>query len=316
MLALTHKKRSHLWSFVLILALAFTLSGCLFRSPVPTPDPIPDQVAVIPTNTPRSTTPPEPTMTVPEAFDFIMKRGNFSEVQKAQLAIAYLLDPEGDWIYSIADQVILTQLIQTDIQGYYGVPVSLNKVSADNWFSDSNLPCNQDIEGGWVVCQQPAQPMPEGEVLILAMQLGDESPPMDPDHYYTYAAVLDADGDPSNNFQFVPPYNWDYFQNTDRWYMMDWNPLTGNWTLDVVQAQPDPNPVPSKARVVVTGDVMTFIIPGEEYSAVLPGFRLTAFGHDGTYAPGASCGDVTGGNPKESLLIPLIKPLLVEGIEE
>jgi len=157
--------------------------------------------------------------------------------------------------------------------------------------------------------------MPEGEVLILSMQLGDEIPRMDPDHYYTYAAVLDADGDPSNNFQFVPPYNWDYFQNTDRWYLMDWNPLNRIWKLDVVQAQPDPNPVTSKARVVVSDDVITFFIPGEEYGADSPGFRLTAFGHDGTFAPGVSCGDVTGADPTESLLIPLVQAIRVEDEE-
>ena len=38
---------------------------------------------------------------------------------------------------------------------------------------------------------------------------------------------------PANNFQYVDPYNWDYFQGTDRWYELSWNPDLGQWTVYV-----------------------------------------------------------------------------------
>jgi hypothetical protein len=253
-----------------------------------------------------------PTQTVPATFDFIMKHGNFSEEEKAQLAMAYLVDPAGDWIYSISHQVVEEKLMQNDIYSSFGIGGIFIDIGIQNWFNGSYYPCNQEIEGGWVVCQESAQPMPEGEILILAMQLGDDVPRMDLDHYYTYAAVLDADGDPSNNFEFFPPYDWDYFQNTDRWYQLNWNPQTGIWSLDVMDMRPEPGPVSSKARVVIIGDVIGFFIPAEEYSVDSPGFRLTAFGHDGTYAPEVSCGDVTGADPTEPLILPPPDPVVIE----
>lgn len=42
---------------------------------------------------------PVPTPTL-SPYEFAIMFGNFTEEQKAQLAIAYMLDPEGDWIYS------------------------------------------------------------------------------------------------------------------------------------------------------------------------------------------------------------------------
>ena len=253
-----------------------------------------------------------PTQTIPQAFDFIMKHSSFSEEQKAQLALAYLVDPGGDWIYSISKQITEEQLLQNDILGYFGIESFFFDMGIKYWFNESYFPCNQEIEGGWVVCQEPAQPMPEGEILILAMQLADVVPQADPDHYYTYAAVLDADGDPSNNFQFFSPYDWDYFQNTDRWYQLNWIPGRGSWTLDVTDMRPEPGPASSKARVVILGDVIGFFIPAEEYSVESPGFRLTAFGHDGTYAPAVSSGDVTGADPTEPLVQPPPDPLVIE----
>jgi hypothetical protein len=63
---------------------------------------------------------------------------------------------------------------------------------------------------------------------------------------------------------------------------------------------------------VILGDVIGFFIPAEEYSVESPGFRLTAFGHDGTYAPAVSSGDVTGADPTEPLVQPPPDPLVIE----
>ena len=252
---------------------------------------------------------PAPTPTL-SRLDIILRFGNFTEEQKAQIAIAYLLDPEGDWIYSISKQIVLEQFAQTDIMGFLGVWLRLNAQAIGNWFNNSYFPCNEDIPGGLVVCPETAGDMPEGRVLMLVMELAEPVPLADADHFYTYAAVLDADGDPSNNFQYNSPYDWDYWQNTDQWYILDWIPQDQAWTVSVVGenwAQ-----VNSNARVVIYEDTIVFFIPADEFSVENPAFRMSAFGHDGSYGPDVSCGDVTGANPTEELLLLMSEEVLIE----
>ncbi len=49
------------------------------------------------------------------------------------------------------------------------------------------------------------------------------------------------------------------------------------------------------------GDIITFFIPAVEFSTNQLTYRMTAFGHDGSFSPEASCGDVSGANPTEPL---------------
>lgn len=252
---------------------------------------------------------PTPTLS---PLDFVLMFGNFTEEQKAQTAIAYILDPEGDWIYSIANQIIILRMAQTDITGSLGVWLAMAHSTTSGWFNNSLFPCDTEIEGGMVICTETAEPMPEGNVLMLVMQLAGDIPLQDPDRFYTYAAVLDADGESSNNFQFQSPYDWDYFQGTDRWYSLDWDPTQSSWILYVSDVAKNEWSSPSKARAVIHGDVVVFFIPAEELGVDQPGYRLTAFGHDGTYALEQSSGDVTGADPTEALTIPPREEVLIE----
>lgn len=256
---------------------------------------------------PTATPAPTPTLS---PLDILLRAGNFTEEQKAQLALAYLLDPEGDWIYSISAQIALLELAQVDITGYLGVWLRLNSGATGTWFNNSYYPCDQEIPGGRVVCPPTAGDMPEGRILMLVMQLADPVPQNDPDRFYTYAAVLDADGDPSNNFQFNSPYDWDYWQNTDQWYILDWVPENQAWNVSVVGenwAQ-----VNSNARVVIYEDLIMFFIPANEFSAEYPAYRMSAFGHDGSYQPDVSSGDVTGANPSEALTPLILEEVIIE----
>lgn len=255
------------------------------------------------------TLPPAPTPTL-SPLDILLRAGNFTEEQKAQLALAYLLDPEGDWIYSISAQNALLELAQVDITGYLGVWLRLNSGAVGTWFNNSYYPCDQEIPGGLVVCPPGAGDMPEGRILMLIMELADPVLQADSDLFYTYAAVLDADGDPSNNFQYNSPYDWDYWQNTDLWYILDWIPENQAWTVSVLGE--NWVQVSSNARAVIYEDLIMFFIPGNEISAETPGYRLSAFGHDGSYQPDVSSGDVTGANPTEELTPLISEEVLVE----
>lgn len=254
---------------------------------------------------------PAPTPTL-SPLDIILRAGNFTEEQKAQLTLAYLLDPEGDWIYSISTQPARRKLNQADITGSLATWLRMNSNAVYTWFNNSYYPCNQEIPGGRVVCPPTAGDMPEGRVLMLVMQLADSVPQADSELFYTYAAVLDADGNPDNNFKFNSPYDWDYWQNTDRWYMLDWNPDLGTWTLTMADVAKQSFSADSNARAVIYEDVIMFFIPGNEISAESPGYRMSAFGHDGSYQPDVSSGDVTGADPTEELIPVLAEEVLVE----
>jgi hypothetical protein len=77
-----------------------------------------------------------------------------------------------------------------------------------------------------------------------------------------------------------------------------------------------PQDVASNARVVIDGNVIVFFIPVDEFGVPRPDYRLTAFGHDGTYAPEASGGDVTGADPTEPLLELPEEAIVIEEVED
>jgi hypothetical protein len=251
-----------------------------------------------PTPTPTATATPTP---IPSPIEIILGSGLFSEEQKAQISLAYLLDPEGDWIYSIAMQAITNPLDQTDIQGHVGARLGMTQEVVDQIFNQTEFPCGGVVEGGFVVCAAGEGPLPAGEVVMVVIKLAAEIPATDPDHFYTYAAVFDADGDPVNNFRFQAPYDWDYWQNTDRWYALDWNPSQQVWNLNVTDVAKQQFAAPSAARTVMLGDIVVFFIPSEELPAESLGYRVSAFGHDGTYQLEVSSGDVSGADPTEPL---------------
>jgi hypothetical protein len=259
---------------------------------------------VQPTMAPTSTTLPTPTLS---PIEKILLTGNFTEEQKAQILIAYLLDPEGDWIIHLSDAIVevcegkADAADPTDIRGHLGVRLSMSQPAVEITFNMTYFPCDSEIPGGFVVCTENAGPIPAGDVYMFVMKLAGDLPAANPDHFFTYAVVVDADGDLGNNFTNQYPYDWDYFQNTDRWYNLNWDPNTSKWDLSVADVVMQLWPAPSAARAVVVGDTVTFFVPGDEITAEEPGYRLTAFGHDGYYTPSASIGDVTGANPTEPL---------------
>lgn len=269
----------------------------------------------LPTLEPTDT--PEPTAT-PSPIDIVLRHGNFTEEQRAQIFLAYLLDPEGDWIYSQSNVIIqafedLADVADaTDIRGHLGQRLSMSQSAVDSSFNQSDFPCDSEIPSGFVVCPDGAGPIPAGDVYMFVMKLAGDLPVADPDHFYTYAAVVDADGNPDNNFQYQYPYDWDYFQNTDRWYSLDWDPNTGSWYFSVTDVVKQLWFAPSDARAVVMGDTVIFFVPGDEITADQISYRLTAFAHDGNYSPDASIGDVTGADPTEPLAPVNMAPIVID----
>jgi hypothetical protein len=250
-----------------------------------------------------------------EAFQAVV--GPFGMTPEQFFQLRGPSDPVQDFIYSISGTGPGLTETQQDIVRVFAGIFDMTQQASQTAFGNTAFPCDSLVDGTRTVCSAGAGAVPPGEVVMLAMVLDGDVPMEDPDHYYTYAAVFDADGDPANNFQYVEPYNWDYFQNTDLWYQLDWDPTLGQWQLFVSSFMDQvPQDVASNARVVIDGSVIVFFIPADEFSVTRPGFRLTAFGHDGTFAPEASGGDVTGADPTEPLLELPEGAIIIEAVED
>ncbi len=246
---------------------------------------------------------PEPVSEAQDIIEQTLINMGYTPQQVTQLRIARVLDPKGDWIYSILGVTPGQMREWIDIMSSLGLLTETDMAALRFWFNLSLFECGELVDGQLTVCSAMAGDFPEGNMFIFAALFDGEIPLDDPDTYYTYSVVMDGDGDTSNNFEFMPPYNWDYFQGTDQWYQLMWDPLYGQWsvTLTIVRGGM-PVGQNTNARAVIAENAVFFFIPASEVLVERPAYRITSFGHDGTFAPPASGGDVTGDDPTQPLL--------------
>ncbi len=224
---------------------------------------------------------------------------------KVTLRNGLQVDKLGDVIYSKSTVKVENPKPATDIDFFEAFWIAFDPATQENfiwwelWFGNTLFPCDETPEGMVTVCAEGAGPMPQGDVLLLIMSLDAEVPIVDPESIYIYSAVFDSDGDPANNFVADSYYDWDYYQGTDRWYIIRWDSYENAWYMNVTSN----TAAASNARGAILGDLVIFLIPADEIAAQQPGYRLTAFAHQGYFSPANSSGDVTGADPTEPLLI-------------
>lgn len=149
------------------------------------------------------------------------------------------------------------------------------------------FPCGP-IPGGLVVCPEfPASPS-AGPFLYIFMVVDDVIPLSDPVNFIQYGAVFDADGNTANNFEADPAFPNDFFQGTDLWYFLSYDPTNG-WTLNTVDASGPGNPTSffSDASAIILGNTIVWVIPYDEFpgaSIANAGYRITAFGNNGPFS--------------------------------
>lgn len=162
----------------------------------------------------------------------------------------------------------------------------------DNYHGHTYFECGTQVGDVLTICAPDAGPMPEGDELIGMMVL-DADIPLDPgDNIYEYGFVLDSDNDPANNYQYVPPYTYDYFQGTDLWYVVYYH---DGWQLGVSTTESGWEDIESNARAAIIKNILVFFIPADEIPAELPGYRFSAFGCvEGGWGSGFCNGDVSG----------------------
>jgi hypothetical protein len=204
-------------------------------------------------------------------------------------------DPAGDFVYSIPGIAPGDPAPDVDILGARAGTVELSDAQAAALSAEPAYAC-----GAAAACADDDAPLPAGTLFVFDLSLAG-APPADAgatDH--TYALVLDANGDPADDFAFVAPFEWDFYQGTDRWYELKRD--GGDWALSVQRWRNDRAVLaPSAARAVLSGETITWLVPGSELMTPDPGWRATAFRHDGTFEPQASAGDVTGADPTQPL---------------
>ncbi len=135
---------------------------------------------------------------------------------------------------------------------------------------------------------------PEGDHVVVYQTVDGDIPLDSPDRTMQFGFVFDSDDDTANNYFGLAPFTNDFFNNTDRWYEVRFQPGSG-WTLDCIEANTFAK-VPSAARVVIRGNAMMLVVPASEFAVANPLFRVTTFSHDGTWglpAPHDWSGDPT-----------------------
>jgi hypothetical protein len=215
-------------------------------------------------------------------------------------------DPLRDFIYSISSILAGFSTPRIDLRAVTAASMLTTQLTNDHNYNQSQFPCGSTVEVDALetpvttLCATNSVPIPAGEVVVVAATYEDALPAAGDEHHYTYAAVFESNGDPSDDWQFQGGFDWDFFIGTDRWYQAHWDPGSGTWTLVVSNTLT--NGGPSGVRALIMGDTILWIIPKSELPAEVPGVRVTSFVHDGSYRAEVSGGDVNGADPTEPLI--------------
>lgn len=121
--------------------------------------------------------------------------------------------------------------------------------------------------------------------LLISQVVDAEIPLADPINLFQYGFVFDSDENSANNWSSDSDIR-TVFQGADRWYLVSYAPGAG-WVLDVtVVTDPATNStttVSSGAFALVEDNVVSLFVPGDEFAAANPRFRLTSFRHSGDF---------------------------------
>ncbi len=212
-------------------------------------------------------------------------------------------DPMDDLFYSDSATPATFLAAYLDIVGFGATTIALSSDDAARIMASESAFAIATSEVV-VVRDDNAEPIGEGDVVVAATKVAEPVPPADSGHSLIYSIVFDSDGDPANNWQAQPPFDWDQFQGADRWYQAMWDFTTGTWQLNVTQVADDQTTtsVMSRATAVIRGDTILWFIPRMDFVGGAPTYRVTTFGHDGSFSPDDSGGDVGGPDPT----IPLV----------
>lgn len=282
----------------------------------------PESAAIEPDETTSTTSPPTTSTTEPEptldellppelrAIGTILQAAGLTNDEIATAISLAAADGLLDWIYSQSATPAGNGGPDVDLTLNDGFETPANDAQRLALFDNTVFPCGESSNGMTTVCDANFEPGTIGPDGIVVLITAFDGPVASEQWNYVYSAVFDSDGDPGNNFQASASFDWDQYQGTDRW-----------WVLDVVGGVPELGrfdgsfavPVQTGARAVIGDNAIVWFVPRVELGAN-PSWRATSFRHDGSFDPSVSAGDVTGANPTEALLA--IEPRTVTLTEE
>jgi hypothetical protein len=214
-------------------------------------------------------------------------------------------DPRHDHIDSISTQPSAYTGPEVDIIQMITATAIVDQNWVDSVFNHSLLPCF--ARSPVVVCAPDSQPMGAGGMLVVMVQHDDLVPTSPAGTSYIYSLVFDSNGLADDNWHANPPFDWDYFAGTDRWYQATYDHVSKTWVLFVTQVSADGTTqqvLPSAVRAVIIDDWFVWFVPESELPSYPSPLRATAFAHDGAFTPETRGGDVTGADPTEDLFSP------------
>lgn len=213
------------------------------------------------------------------------------------------VDETGQAIFSSSAAPALV-IFGMDIETFVARIVDGNPTNAAQGFENTSFPCGGIGVSYSVHCAVGAGQVPVGEWLVVAVDLDAVAP--DRGVAYEYGLAIDPDGDESNNYNFFPPFDWDFFRNTEQWWRLSFD-AEGDafvWADGYVDAVPGV-PRHTAAAVIVYEDKLVWVIPTSELTGTNVMIRLTAFANSDptNELPSAStsAGDVNGENPTSPL---------------
>ena len=234
--------------------------------------------------------------------------GYVSREELAASCVAPTSDATGDCVDSVSSRDCTYRSGQIDITGHDGRSESItDQEAAALYGSEGRYACERDDSargGDKVVCPAGSEVMPAGTVHTYTMLLKQAVPLADEGRSFIYSLVFDSDGNSANNWRFVEPFDWDYFQGADLWIQLIWDHRTQVWTVTVTRVDEQQHTSvlsTSTVRVIINGRAITFKVSGGEFSLAKPLFRFAAFGHDGNASENDRGGDVSGSDPSQAL---------------
>ena len=131
------------------------------------------------------------------------------------------------------------------------------------------------------------------DYLVLFNVMHDTIPLSDPDNYYQFGFVFDRDGDTTNNYQPPPEAPFDFFQDTDYWIDIGYQPGF-DWFMQIIDTSDGQvESINSDVRAIITGNTIIVFVPYDELPSDIVGYRMTAYRHPGDFGVGGDWdGDV------------------------
>lgn len=179
------------------------------------------------------------------------------------------------------------------IVGFYsGIVTNIGYAPLTDGMRGTVKPCGPIDGGGLFVCPTDQGTTNTGTWLLVAMLLDDVVPLNDATNSYQYGFVFDGDLNTDNNFVNTnPDFENDFFQGTDTWYTLNYDPMSG-WSLFAIDASGGGTPQRyfTDSGAIIRDNMIMMLIPTDEFATGSPRLRVTAFRHPGDFGAGGDFG--------------------------